>query len=117
MKLEAPPPPPSSTSSYSVDEMALLLLLKLPKGQTLLAGILEQALLPPKAVQALLPVALLVAIHSPLDKVRLFWSFATVITTLPNMDQTCLLESVKAVQHTDALSSTSRMQGWNAINC
>ena len=115
MKLEAPPPPPSSTSSYFVDEMALSLLLKLPKGQTLLARILEQALLPPKAVQALLPVALSVAIHSPLDEVRLFRSFATVITTLPNMDQTCLLESVKAVQHTDALSSTSRMECIHAL--
>jgi hypothetical protein len=109
LKLEAPP------STYSVDETALSLLLKLPKGQTLLARILEQALLPPKAVQALLPVALSVAIHSPLDEVRLFRSFATVITTLPNMEPTCLLESVKAVQHSDALSSTSRMECIHAL--
>jgi hypothetical protein len=110
MKLEAPP-----SSTYSVDETALSLLLKLPKGQTLLARVLEQALLPPKAVQALLPVALSVAIHSPLDEARLFRSFATVITTLPNMEQTCLLESVKAVQHPDALSSTLRMECIHAL--
>jgi hypothetical protein len=98
-----------------VDETALSLLLKLSKGQTLLARILEQALLPPNAVQALLPVALSIAIHSPLDEVRLFRSFATVINTLPNMEPTCLLKSVKAVQHKDALSSTSRMECIHAL--
>jgi hypothetical protein len=109
VKLEAPP------STYSVDETALSLLLKLSKGQTLLARILEQALLPPNAVQSLLPVALSIAIHSPLDEVRLFRSFATVINTLPNMEPTCLLKSVKAVQHQDALSSTSRMECIHAL--
>ena len=110
VKLETAPP-----STYSVDETTLALVLKLSKGQTLLARILEQALLPPNAVQALLPVALSIAIHSPLEEVRLFRSLATVITTFPNMEPTCLLESVKAVQHKDALSSTSRMECIHAL--
>lgn len=113
VKLEKPP------STYTVDESALSLLLKLPKGQTLLARILEQALLPPNAVQALLPVALSIAIHSPfvndICNIRLFRAFSRVVTTLPNMEPSCLLESVKAVEDPDALKSTARMECIHAL--
>lgn len=113
VKLETPP------STYAVSESALSLLLKLPKGQTLLARILEQALLPPNAVQALLPVACSIAVHSPfvndLCNVRLFRAFARVISTLPNMEPSCLVESVKAVENQDALKSTARMECIHAL--
>ena len=108
-----------SPSTYAVDNTALSLLLKLPKGQTLLARILEQALLPPNAVQAVLPVALSIAIHSPfvddICNVRLFRAFSTVVTSLPNMEPSCLLESVKAVEDPDALKSTARMECVHAL--
>jgi len=113
VKLETPP------STYTVDKTALSLLLKLPKGQTLLARILEQALLPPNAVQALLPAALSIAVHSPfvedICNVRLFRAFARVVTTLPNMEPPCLVESVKAVEDPDALKSTARMECIHAL--
>ena len=113
VKLETPP------STYAVDKDALSLLLKLPKGQILLARILEQALLPPNAVQALLPVALSIAIHSPfvddVCNVRLFRAFTQVVASLPNMESSCLLESVKAVEDPDALKSQARMECIHAL--
>mmetsp|Transcript_21064 Transcript_21064/g.38253 ORF Transcript_21064/g.38253 Transcript_21064/m.38253 type:complete len:612 (-) Transcript_21064:31-1866(-) len=113
VKLESPP------STYRVDKDALSLLLKLPKGQVLLARILEQALLPPNAVQSLLPVALSIAIHSPFVddtcNVRLFRSFAQVVSSLPNVEPSCLLESVKAVEDPDALKSQARMECIHAL--
>ncbi|KAG7361036.1 hypothetical protein IV203_036136 [Nitzschia inconspicua] len=50
---------------YAVDSEALKLLSKLGKGRTLISRVLEQALLPPNAVQALLPVLLSVIIPLP----------------------------------------------------
>ena len=43
---------------YVQDSAALQLLLKLHKGKVLVARVLEQALLPPNAVQVLLPAIL-----------------------------------------------------------
>jgi hypothetical protein len=50
---------------YTVDSEALKLLSKLGKGRTLISRVLEQALLPPNAVQVLLPVLLSVVIPLP----------------------------------------------------
>jgi hypothetical protein len=50
---------------YTVDKESLKLLSKLSKGQTLIARVLEQALLPPNAAQALLPELLDVVIALP----------------------------------------------------
>ena len=52
----------NETKVYTVDGEALKLLAKLGKGRTLIARVLEQALLPPNAVQALLPELLNVII-------------------------------------------------------
>jgi hypothetical protein len=50
---------------YTVDSEALKLLSKLGKGRTLISRVLEQALLPPNVVQALLPTLLSVVIPLP----------------------------------------------------
>jgi hypothetical protein len=52
-------------NQYSVDRHVLQLLLRLPKGKVLLARVLEQALLPPAMVSALLPTALAVLMATP----------------------------------------------------
>jgi hypothetical protein len=57
----------SDKKVYSVDKESLKLLSKLGKGRTLIARVLEQALLPPNAVQTLLPALLDVAIPLPTD--------------------------------------------------
>jgi hypothetical protein len=50
---------------YVVSDEALKLIAKLEKGRTLIARVLEQALLPPNAVQALLPPLLDITIALP----------------------------------------------------
>jgi hypothetical protein len=52
-------------NQYNVDRHVLQLLLRLPKGKVLLARVLEQALLPPAMVSALLPTALSVLMATP----------------------------------------------------
>jgi len=53
------------TKEYVVSDEALKLIAKLEKGRTLIARVLEQALLPPNAVQALLPPLLDITIALP----------------------------------------------------
>jgi hypothetical protein len=57
----------SDKKVYSVDKESLKLLSKLGKGRTLISRVLEQALLPPNAVQTLIPALLDVAIPLPND--------------------------------------------------
>eukprot|EP00977_Amphora_coffeiformis_P026891 scaffold31414_cov183-Amphora_coffeaeformis.AAC.10 len=105
--------------AYSIDPSGLSLLLKLAKGRVLLARLLEQALLPPASVQVLLPPALQVsyeAKHDPVDD-RVFAAWARVITSLPDLSGTCILDALKVIQGNAnaALSSTSRMQAVHGL--
>jgi hypothetical protein len=107
---------------YKVDVEALKLLAKLSKGRTLIARILEQALLPPNAVQILLPVFLQVLFHRPSKKgdaqvtndmatERLFRAITGVLKKLNTTSDT-LLKCLEVVQATGkaALSSPARME-------
>ena len=121
-------------NQYTVDPEALRLLLKLPKGQVLLARVLEQALLPPAVVQALLPVALDVlcgsgggAVSSPENTNasqadgraddRVFAAWSVVVQTLPELSGPTIQAAVRAIQRHSgtALSSTVRMQCTHAL--
>ena len=90
-------------NQYQVDGEAFKMLIKLSKGRTLLARTLEQALLPPNAVQSLLPVALDILLACPTRKDdsmiddRLFRSIAGVFQRL-NLSNETLLECVQALQ-------------------
>lgn len=95
---------------YKVDRESLGLLIKLNKGRTLVARVLEQALLPPSAVQALLAplldVLLTVVISSKkkgaedhaeeLCNLRLFRAISTVLQKL-NTSSDLLLECLEEV--------------------
>jgi hypothetical protein len=106
---------------YQVDTEALKLLTKLNKGRTLLSRILEQALLPPNAVQNLLPAFLQVLLPSSTSKrgdssnnmatERLFRAITGVIKKLNTSSVTLLrcLDIVQAIGK-EALSSTARME-------
>ena len=117
---------------YSVaDPQAMKLLLKLSKGKVLMSRVLEQALLPPKAVQVALPVLLQVLYEQkntstttttttiaedPADA-RLFGILARIIPTIPELSRESLVQSLQvAEQHSAAaLSSTARMQCVHAL--
>jgi hypothetical protein len=101
---------------YQVDEEALKMLVKLSKGRTLFARILEEALLPPNAVQALLPSSLVVLMSTPARKDdmtddRLFRAITRVVQRL-NLASATLLACVNSVKSNGkaALSSTARME-------
>lgn len=107
---------------YKADVEALKLLAKLSKGRTLIARILEQALLPPNAVQILLP-AILQVLFQPTSKKgdsqasndmateRLFRAITGVLKKLNTSSET-LLKCLEVVQATGkaALSSPARME-------
>jgi hypothetical protein len=103
-------------SAYKANPEGLQMLVKLAKGRTLFARVLEQALLPPNAVQAIIPVALSV-MTSPQTKQddmvdeRLFRAITNVLRRL-NLSSTALIESISAVSANgkSALSSTARME-------
>jgi len=124
-----------------VNETALPLLAKLPKGRVLLARVLEQALLPPVAVNALLP-ALFKAIYdlplpsppsvasSPMDAEaaaaaanarmvdeRLFAGIARVLHTLPDLPGSIILQCLDFASEDSSasLQSTSRMSAVHAL--
>merc|ERR1712032_329058 len=119
----------SSNSVYEVDTNVLKLFLKLNKGQVLLSRILDQALLPPRAVQALLPVTLQCVFENNevsarvkrdgSDSVknretddRMFRSWTRVVQTLPNMNGDIIIQSIQIIQNRSktALSSPVRME-------
>jgi hypothetical protein len=113
----------SGSVSYSMaTEDSLTVILKLSKGKTFVARLLEHALLPPNAVQALVPVALKCALTSApsvptvltgeaavADR-RLFGSFTRVLTMLPQWSQESLLACLAAASTKDSLSSQTRME-------
>ena len=104
-------------SVYKADPEGLKMLVKLAKGRTLFSRVLEQALLPPNAVQAILPVALSV-MTSPQTKKddavdeRVFRAITNVLRRLNQLSGSALTESVNAVAANgkSALSSTARME-------
>ena len=107
---------------YKVDAEGLKLVLKLGKGRILVARVLEQALLPPNAVQALLPATLSVLLLSPARKNedsaddRVFRAMAHVIPRV-NLPTSTVLESVQVVlaNRKAAISSTARMECLHAL--
>jgi hypothetical protein len=122
---------------YHSDEAVLALQMKLPKGRVLLARVLEQALLPPPAVQVLLPTALKVSYeskttsgqdddqhqqhphqqqHDPVDD-RLFAAWTRVVQHLPNLSGSSILQAMHIVQTNakEALRTTCRMQMVHAL--
>lgn len=112
---------------YQLDPSSLTLLLKLSKGRTLTARVLEQALLPPNAVQALLPVLLdvlltLVSKKSADDMTddvsveRLFRAIAGVMQKL-NTSSDTLLQCLEVVLKYGKISlgSAARMESAHTL--
>lgn len=107
---------------YKLDGDSLTLLLKLSKGRTLTARVLEQALLPPNAVLAVLPLMMdvlivLVGKKNPVDKTddlsseRLFRAIAGVLRQL-NTSSDTLLKCFEAIHKNGkaSLGSAARME-------
>jgi hypothetical protein len=110
--------------AYKVDATALPLLLKLNKGKVLVARLLEQAMLPPATVHALLP-AIMQVLYSNMQDMsqqdltddRMFAAIARIVQTLPNLEGKVILQCVRRVQaNTDtALQSVARMHTVHAL--
>merc|ERR1712194_989122 len=105
---------------YVVSDEALKLIVKLEKGRTLISRVLEQALLPPNAVQALLPPLLDILMCLPPSSSdgeektigRLFQAIAGIIPKL-NFSGETLVECLEiALKH--GKSATVRWSGWDA---
>eukprot|EP00934_Nitzschia_sp_Nitz4_P004684 Nitzschia sp. Nitz4//scaffold54_size114964//39252//41138//NITZ4_003845-RA/size114964-processed-gene-0.182-mRNA-1//-1//CDS//3329554333//4674//frame0 len=106
---------------YKVQQESLVLLTKLQKGRTLIARTLEKALLPPNAVQALLPPLfdVLLSLTKKEEKnkaeemcnARVFMAMNAVIQNLATRSDT-LLECLTVVLKygTASLSTTSSME-------
>lgn len=99
----------------------LACILKLSKGRTFMSRLFENALLPPNAVQALLPSALhhvcrsLPTSDDNMTDDRLFVSISRVIVNLNSLSPETLHSCLKAVSVKEALSSQSRMECVHAI--
>ena len=127
--------------AYNVaNESALPLLVKLPKGRVLLARVLEQALLPPAAVNALLPAlfkavfalalppppqinnagdadAAAASANAHMVDERLFASMTRVLHTLPDLSGTDIQKCLDAAQENPSVSlnSKARMAAVHAV--
>lgn len=119
---------------FQVDPEVLQLFLKLSKGRILFARVLEQALLPPSAVQAVLPATLDTLYKTPLpnnDKNqdsanvyvgdltddRCFRALTVVVQTLPALSGDSILKCAEMMKSNSeaALSSTCRMECLHAL--
>jgi len=127
-----------------VNEGALPLVAKLPKGRILLARVLEQALLPPAAVNALLPVLFKAIYELPLPPPpplpgagppplnaeaaaasgnahmvdeRLFMAISRVLHTLPDLPGSDILQCLDLASENSSVSlqSTVRMSAVHAL--
>ena len=124
----------SAGGDYKVDTQVLQLFLKLSKGRTLFARIVEQALLPPSAIQAMLPATLDILYKNPplssdnkqgatsayggdLTEDRCFRALTGVIQTLPALSGDSVLQSAEMMKANSeaALSSTARMECLHAL--
>ena len=100
--------------AYTIQpEKALTPILKMTKGQIFIARLMEQALLPPKAVLTLLPHALEISIESgtasEMTDSRLFGGYSHVISSIPLEGET-ILACIQKVQTKAALQSQARME-------
>jgi len=119
-----------------VNETALPLLVKLPKGRILLARVLEQALLPPAVVNSLLPLLFRAIYALPLPQPnsadvdadatsvnalivddRLFVAMGRVLHTLPDLPGSGILQCLDVSQEysTVSLQSKARMAAVHAV--
>lgn len=119
----------TTTTSYEVNEETLALLLKLPKGRTLLSRVLEQALLPPNAAQSLFPAVLKNVLPTPLNTGnnssnemnavddRLFRALVRILSGLPQIDPQIITASSQVfLNHPkQAFQTTSRMECVHAL--
>ncbi|KAL3906789.1 MAG: hypothetical protein SGILL_009132 [Bacillariaceae sp.] len=120
----------NETKVYTADSEALKLLAKLGKGRTLISRVLEQALLPPNAVQAFLPALLGVAIplsntvkigdnSQPIEDLtvdRLFRATTGIMLKL-NVSSDTLVKCLEVVQvhGKTSISSPPRMECIHAL--
>ena len=108
--------------SYTMDpakQDSIRSILRMSKGRIMVARLVENALLPPKAMQVLLPAAIGTALqvgkpNDPTDN-RLFAGLARVISTLPGLENATLIETVQAAQQKEALASQVRMECVHAL--
>ena len=107
---------------YSMDPTkdSLAVILKLSKGKTFVARLLEQALLPPKTVQVLVPAALKNALAGSNSgeaaaDARLFGAIGRVLTMLPQWNPESLLVCLEAASSKQALTSQPRMECLHAL--
>jgi hypothetical protein len=119
----------AASTMYVQDSEPLQLLLKLHKGKVLVARVLEQALLPPNAVQALLPAILQVLYTtSSINKEgdngnnnvtddRLFLAIARIVQTLPHLTGPTIVQCVQTVGANSgtSLHTTNRMNAVHAL--
>ena len=121
----------SDEGDFKVDPLILELFLMLSKGRNLLARIMEQALLPPSAVQAMLPSTLDILYKVPppattptqagggVDRTddRCFRALAVCIQTLPALSGDSILRCAQVVKANSeaALTSTCRMECLHAL--
>jgi hypothetical protein len=94
---------------YTCDAEPLKLLTKLGKGRTLIARVLEQALLPPNAVQAVMPNLLDTILALPADATtdRVLRAIASVLVKLPTITSATLIRCLEvATQHGKSSVST-----------
>lgn len=102
------------------DKDSLAVILKLSKGKIFIARLLDQALLPPNAVQVLVPAILshvLAPSHTnttitgePDADARLFNAVAHVLTRLPQWQPESLVKCLEAANSKQALMSQPRME-------
>ena len=126
--------PAPGGGDFQVDPSVLQLFLKLSKGRILFARIVEQALLPPSAVQAVLPATLDILYKTPLPSKenkpgdgnayggdltddRCFRALTVVVQTLPVLSGESILNCAERMKaHSEsALSSTCRMECLHAL--
>lgn len=127
---------------YTVDPSVLQLLLRLPKGKFLLARVLEQALLPPAVVSALLPAALAVLLETVHETEsdgpasaraddRVFGAWSLILQSIIDLSTDSILRTMEEIvavmqkqqeqdpssmaESSSVLSSTSRMQCAHAL--
>ena len=108
--------------AYSMEpnKDSLAVMLKLSKGKCFVARLLERALLPPNAVQVLVPAILKnvfsvnsrVTVTGDADSadVRLFKAITEVVNTLPQWQPESLLSCLEAANSPNALTSQTRLQ-------
>lgn len=131
---ESDAPSSPGGGDFQVDASVLQLFLKLSKGRILFARIVEQALLPPSAVQAVLPATLEVLYKTPqpskenkqggasayggdITDDRCFRALTVVVQTLPALSGESILKCAEMMKANSeaALSSTCRMECLHAL--